>query len=143
MIRRPPRSTLFPYTTLFRSLQDDGYYRARPRIAVSRSKAIPLDGFYGLNPVLKDLAPAYHDGALAIIHAAGSEDSTRSHFEAQDLMEHGGIGGGGWLGRFLRVQTSPPGPWAAGAVGKAVPKSLRGAPAATVFQSLQDFSLGN
>jgi uncharacterized protein (DUF1501 family) len=79
-------------------LQDDGYYNARPRIAVSRSKAIPLDGFYGLNPGLKELAPAYHDGALAIIHAAGSEDSTRSHFEAQDLMEHGGIVGGGWLG---------------------------------------------
>lgn len=124
-------------------LQDDGYYNARPRIAVSRSKAIPLDGFYGLNPALKELAPAYHDGALAIIHAAGSEDSTRSHFEAQDLMEHGGIVGGGWLGRFLRVQTSPSGPLAAVAVGKAVPESLRGAPAATVFQSLQDFSLGN
>jgi uncharacterized protein (DUF1501 family) len=124
-------------------LQDEGYYSARPRIAVSRSKAIPLDGFYGLNPALKELAPAYHDGALAIIHAAGSEDSTRSHFEAQDLMEHGGIVGGGWLGRFLRVQTSPSGPLAAVAVGKAVPESLRGAPAATVFQSLQDFSLGN
>ena len=124
-------------------LQDDGYYNARPRIAVSRSKAIPLDGFYGLNPALKELAPAYHDGALAIIHAAGSEDSTRSHFEAQDLMEHGGIVGGGWLGRFLRVQTSPSGPLAAVAVGKGVPESLRGAPAATVFQSLQDFSLSN
>ena len=124
-------------------LQDDGYYNARPRIAVSRSKAIPLDGFYGLNPALKELAPAYNDGALAIIHAAGSEDSTRSHFEAQDLMEHGGIVGGGWLGRFLRAQTSPSGPLAAVAVGKAVPESLRGAPAATVFQSLQDFSLGN
>jgi uncharacterized protein (DUF1501 family) len=124
-------------------LQDDGYYNARPRIAISRSKAIPLDGFYGLNPALKELAPAYHDGALAIIHAAGSEDSTRSHFEAQDLMEHGGVVGGGWLGRFLHVQTNPSGPLAAVAVGKAVPESLRGAPAATVFQSLQDFSLGN
>src|SRR5947207_10880517 len=25
MIRRPPRSTLFPYTTLFRSVPDDGF----------------------------------------------------------------------------------------------------------------------
>jgi uncharacterized protein (DUF1501 family) len=124
-------------------LQDDGYYKARPRIAISRSKAIPLDGFYGLNPLLKDLRPMYNDGALAIVHAAGSEDSTRSHFEAQDLMEHGGITGGGWLGRFLRAQNNPSGPLAAVAVGKAVPECLRGAPAATVFQSLDDFSLGN
>jgi uncharacterized protein (DUF1501 family) len=125
-------------------LQDDGYYRARPRIALSSSKAIPLDGFYGLNPLLKDLEPAYKDGALAIIHAAGSEDGTRSHFEAQDLMEHGGVTGGGWLGRFLRVQNSGnSGPLTAVAVGKIVPECLRGAPAATVFKSLDDFSLGS
>src|ERR1043165_304946 len=72
-------------------LQDDGYYRARPRIAINKSNAVPLDGFFGLNPLLKDLAPMYHDGALAVVHAAGSEDNTRSHFEAQDLMEHGGL----------------------------------------------------
>lgn len=125
-------------------LQDDGYYRARPRIAINKSNAVPLDGFYGMNPLLKDLEPAYKDGALAIIHAAGSEDDTRSHFEAQDLMEHGGIVGGGWLGRFLRAQTQgTAGPLSAIALGKAVPECLRGAPSATVFQSLDDFSLGS
>lgn len=123
-------------------LQDDGYYNARPRIAITRSAAVHLDGFYGLNPQLKELLPAYQDGALAIIHAAGSEDATRSHFEAQDLMEHGGLVGGGWLGRFLRAHGSgTASPLAAVAVGKAVPESLRGT-AATVFQSLDDFSLG-
>ena len=85
-------------------LQDDGYYNARPRIAINKSHAVPLDGFYGLNPLLRDLEPAYKDGALAIVHATGSEDTTRSHFEAQDLMEHGGIAGGGWLGRCLRSE---------------------------------------
>jgi uncharacterized protein (DUF1501 family) len=125
-------------------LQDDGYYHARPRIAISKQEAIPLDGFYGLNPLLKPLAKAYHDGALAIIHAAGSEDSTRSHFEAQDLMEHGGVVGGGWLGRFLRTQTGESaGPLSAVVLGRAVPECLRGAPAATVFQSMDDFSLGD
>lgn len=125
-------------------LEDDGYYRARPRIAIARKNALPLDGFYGLNPLLKKLQPAYKDGALAIIHAAGSEDDTRSHFEAQDLMEHGGLTGGGWLGRFLRAQNRvTTGPLAAVAVGKAVPECLRGAPAATVLQSLDDFSLGD
>jgi uncharacterized protein (DUF1501 family) len=124
-------------------LQDDGYYNARPRIAIERNQAISLDGFYGLNPLLKELQPAYLDGTLAIIHAAGSEDDTRSHFEAQDLMEHGGIVGGGWLGRFLRAQTQGnAGPLGAVALGKSVPECLRGAPAATVFTSLDDFSLG-
>src|ERR1700692_1066472 len=70
-------------------LADDGYYRARPRIAIGPKNAVPLDGFYGMNPLLQALEPAYKDGALAIIHAAGSEDDSRSHFEAQDLMEHG------------------------------------------------------
>src|SRR6185436_3979413 len=125
-------------------LEDPGYYRARPRIAIEKSKAVPLDGFFGLNPLLKDLEPAYKDGALAIVHAAGSEDDTRSHFEAQDLMEHGGIVGGGWLGRFLRAQNQAgSGPLSAVALGRAVPECLRGAPSATVFQSLDDFSLGN
>ncbi len=124
-------------------LQDDGYYRARPRIAVTKTQALPLDGFYGLNPLLKELEAPYKDGALAIIHAAGSEDDTRSHFEAQDLMEHGGLVGGGWLARFLRAQSnSASGPLSAVALGRAVPESLRGAPAAMVLQSLDDFSLG-
>src|SRR6185436_13440736 len=123
-------------------LQDDGYYHARPRIAV-KDNAVPLDGFFGLNPLLKDLAPAYHDGALVIIHAAGSEDDTRSHFEAQDLMEHGGLTGGGWLGRFLRARSADTvGPLSAVALGRSVPECLRGAPAATVLESLDDFSLG-
>ena len=124
-------------------LEDDGYYRARPRIAITKSKAVPLDGFYGLNPLLGDLQTAYKDGALGIVHAAGSEDDTRSHFEAQDLMEHGGIVGGGWLGRFLRARTAgTSGPLSAVALGREVPECLRGAPAATVFSSLDDFTLG-
>ena len=124
-------------------LQDDGYYHARPRIAIAPGKATPLDGFFGLNPLLAPLAPAYKDGALAIVHAAGSEDSTRSHFEAQDLMEHGGLVGGGWLGRFLRTQgVGAAGPLSAVVLGKSVPGCLRGAPATTVLQSLDEFSLG-
>lgn len=130
--------------SLVAPVDDDGYYKARPRLAIEKSKAIPLDGFYGLNPLLKALEPAYRDGSLAIIQAAGSEDSTRSHFEAQDLMEHGGIVAGGWLGRFLRRQSSAAvGPLSAVALGRSVPLCLRGAPAATVFQSLDDFSLGD
>lgn len=125
-------------------LEDDGYHRSRPRIAIGKRDCVALDGFYGLNPLLRPLEPAFKDGALTIIHAAGSEDATRSHFEAQDLMEHGGLAAGGWLGRFLRVQSKQAsGPLAAVALGKAIPECLRGAPATTVLQSLEDFSLGS
>jgi len=124
-------------------LEDDGYYRARPRIAITKDKALSLDGFYGLNPLLSDLQTPYKDGALGIVHAAGSEDNTRSHFEAQDLMEHGGVVGGGWLGRLLRARApGGSGPLAAVALGREVPECFRGAPSATVFSSLDDFSLG-
>ena len=62
-------------------LQDDGYYNARPRIAINKSRAVPLDGFYGLNPLLRDLEPAYKDGALAIIHALWPGPETPSSLE--------------------------------------------------------------
>ena len=124
-------------------VQDDGYYRARPRIGIKAADSIRLDDFFGLNPILGGLEPAWKDGALALVHACGSEDSTRSHFEAQDLMEHGGIVAGGWLGRFLRAKSSGGGgALSAVALGKAVPESLRGAPAATVMQSFSEFTLG-
>ncbi|MEW6302666.1 MAG: DUF1501 domain-containing protein [Verrucomicrobiota bacterium] len=124
-------------------LEDPGYYKARPRIAIKRADAVPLNGFFGLNPLLADLERPWKDGALAIVHAAGSEDTTRSHFEAQDLMEHGGIVAGGWLGRFLRFRNAPAiGPLSAIALSRSVPECLRGAPAATVLESLDQFSLG-
>ena len=90
--------------TLVPPLLDDDYQRARPQLRVQPKEAIKLDGFFGLHPLLAPLAPLYGNGSLAIVHAAGSEDSTRSHFEAQDLMEHGGVAAGGWLGRFLRYR---------------------------------------
>ncbi|MCI0746707.1 MAG: DUF1501 domain-containing protein, partial [Verrucomicrobia subdivision 3 bacterium] len=125
-------------------LEDDGYFRARCRIAIRKEKAIALDGFFGLNPLLGPLALPYRDGALAIIHAVGSEDDTRSHFEAQDLMERGGLSSsGGWLGRFLRaLPHGSTAPLAAVAVGTSIPESLRGAPACTVMDSLESFRLG-
>ncbi|HEY6168475.1 MAG TPA: DUF1501 domain-containing protein [Verrucomicrobiae bacterium] len=124
-------------------VEDDGYYKARPRIAISKANALKLDGFFGLNPLLKPLHTLYEQGALAIVHATGSEDDTRSHFEAQDLMEHGGVVGGGWLGRFLRARPgNVSGPLAAVAFGRAMPESFRGAPSATVMESFDDFLLG-
>ena len=70
------------------------YYRARPSIAIARpgagaTSAIDLDGFFGLHPRLQPLKPLWDARQLAIVHACGSPDSTRSHFDAQDYMESG------------------------------------------------------
>ncbi len=124
-------------------IEDDAYYKARPRIGIAKEEAAKLDGFFGLHPSLAPLSPAFAEGDLAIIHSAGSEDQSRSHFEAQDLMEHGGVAAGGWLGRFLRARPAPAsGALACVAVGKALPECLLGAPTVTVMQTLNDFTLG-
>jgi uncharacterized protein (DUF1501 family) len=83
---------------------DDGYHRARPQSrACRRPGPLRLDELFALNPALHELHALFQQGMLAVIHAAGSEDESRSHFEAQDLMEHGGLDvAGGWLGRWLR-----------------------------------------
>src|ERR1700688_2939536 len=125
--------------TLVPPLEDDNYYRSRPRIGVAKKDAIRLNGFFALHSLLKPLKRSWDDGHLAIVHAAGSEDDSRSHFDAQDFMEHGGVAGGGWLGRFLRLRDrSPQSPLSAVALGKTFPEVLRGAPSVTVLQSMDD-----
>ncbi|MEO7965228.1 MAG: DUF1501 domain-containing protein [Gemmatimonadaceae bacterium] len=124
---------------------DDAYHRARPRLRVpiDGAAASRLDDLFALHPRLAPLHALYASGMMAVVHAVGSEDTTRSHFEAQDLMEHGGVTGGGWLGRFLRFRpASGSRALAAIAFGTRFPEVLRGAPAATVLRSLDDFSLG-
>ena len=123
---------------------DDGYYRARPGIGIRRENLLDLDGFFGLNPHLSGLHPWWKEGQLSITHCAGSEDETRSHFEAQDFMEHGGLAAGGWLGRFLRVRPDAgQSPLTAVAIGPQLPECLRGAPSCAAIQSLEDFGLGD
>src|SRR3954470_1056167 len=63
------------------------YYGARPTIAIPQpnageSAAIDLDGFFGLNPRLQPLVPFWKARTLAVVHACGSPDNTRSHFDA-------------------------------------------------------------
>ncbi len=123
---------------------DDGYYSARPTLAVSERDALKLgDANCGLNPGMKALHEVFLEGDLTVVPAVGSNDETRSHFYAQDLMEHGGPVAGGWLGRFLRYRDGKaPTALSAIALGKAMPEVLRGAPAATVMESMETFSLG-
>src|SRR5207248_11800882 len=68
---------------------EQAYYAARPTIAVPQNTVIDLDGFFGLHPSLASIAPYFKDRSAAFVHAVGSPDATRSHFDAQDFMESG------------------------------------------------------
>ena len=129
--------------TIVAPVADEFYHRARPRLAVKAADGVRLDNRFAFHPLLAPLKPAWDAGDLCIIHGAGIEQDTRSHFEAQDLMEHGGIVAGGWLGRFLRHrQRAPGGALSAVALHRTLPDCLYGAPNAVAMQSLDDFSLG-
>ncbi len=85
---------------------DPTYYRERPRIAVPATDVIDLDGYFGLHPRLAALKPLWDSKSLAAIHAIGSPDASRSHFDAQDYMESGTPGvkatPDGWLNRYCQ-----------------------------------------
>ena len=121
------------------------YYKARPSIAIPRPNAgdgaaIDLDGFFGFNPRLQPLKPLWDRRELAIVHACGSPDSTRSHFDAQDYMESGTPGvkstSDGWLNRYLQARKDETAtPFRAVSLTSQLPRMLQGtAPALAVNQ---------
>jgi len=130
------------------------YYELRPTIAVPRptraaehreDSAIDLDGFFGLHPSLAPLKPIWEDGRLAIVHAAGSPDPTRSHFDAQDFMESGTPGrkatADGWMNRALPPESGDASCLRAVSIGPVLPRILRGVNPAVAVQSLGDFQV--
>ncbi len=128
--------------TLVPPIGDDAYHRARPGLRVTASDGVRLTDRFALHPQLAPFAPLFHDGHLEVVHAAGSDDTTRSHFQAQDHMEHGGDIAGGWIGRFLRARAPhPQQSMGAIAIGSAFPESLRGAPSASVIRSLDELAV--
>ena len=78
-----------------------------PASTFPRQQVIDLNGFFGLHPSLASFKPLWDQRQLAIVHAAGSPDTTRSHFDAQDYMESGTPGvkitSDGWLNRTLQI----------------------------------------
>ncbi|MBM3617416.1 MAG: DUF1501 domain-containing protein [Alphaproteobacteria bacterium] len=89
-------------------LGDRAYAAARRELALDDSKALPLDGYFYLHPALQPLLPLYQKKQLAIIHAVASPYRSRSHFDAQDVLENGSAGSAksadnGWLGRALAL----------------------------------------
>src|SRR6201997_2360382 len=108
------------------------YYAMRPSINIPRAQVIDLDGFFGLHPSMASFKPLWDQGHLAIVHAAGSPDTTRSHFDAQDYMESGTPGvkstEDGRLTRALQPEPleGKPSAFRAVALGTQVPRTLQG-----------------
>ena len=108
------------------------YYAMRPSINIPRNAVIDLDGFFGLHPSMAALQPLWDGRHLAIVHAAGSPDPTRSHFDAQDFMESGTPGvkatEDGWLNRSLRSipELQQNSSFRAIALGPSLPRILSG-----------------
>ncbi len=132
--------------------KDRAYYQLRPNIAVAEpaagdQRAIDLDGFYGLHPALAPLKSIYDKGQLAVVHATGSPDNTRSHFDAQDYMEIGTPGikttPDGWLNRYLNEQKIADSPLRGVALGAQVPRMLAGAAPTLALSSIEEFRLRN
>jgi uncharacterized protein (DUF1501 family) len=113
---------------------DDRYYDNRRNIAVKPPKsdkgALDLDGHFGLHPALAPLMPLWERGELAFVHACGSPDPTRSHFDAQLYMENGTPGRSanpdGWMNRLLGALPGPKSPSSAIAFGPQIPRILAG-----------------
>jgi uncharacterized protein (DUF1501 family) len=130
---------------------DGAYYDARPSIAVPRPNgatdaALDLDGHFGLHPALAPLLPSWRDGRLAVVHAIGSPDATRSHFDAQDFMESGTPGrkatDDGWMNRTLLATPEPDAtPLRAVSLTPELPRSLQGRAPAVAFARLRDFGV--
>ena len=128
------------------------YYQLRPSIAVQMPGqqqnvgAIDLDGKFALHQVLQPLKSLWDARQLAIVHAAGSPDTSRSHFDAQAFMESGTAGKtteDGWLNRALPRVTQNTSPLRGVAVGATLPLALRGERGTVAVDDLAKFQVGS
>lgn len=130
--------------------KEKNYYAMRPTIAIPQNQVIDLNGFFGLHPSLAAFKPLYDQGHLAVIHAAGSPDMSRSHFDAQDYMESGTPGvkstQDGWLNRALKAEdlrhNQEHTAFRALALGAQVPRTLAGTVPAIALSNVNNFTVG-
>ncbi len=136
---------------------DPAYRVARPTIrlrepdelsAPATSRMTNLDGRFGISPGMSPLYPAYQAGDLLVVHATGSIDTSRSHFDAQRYMEVGKPADPrvvtGWLGRHLATSTPlrADKPLRAMSFTSGMPATLSGAPKALPIPNPASFTIG-
>src|SRR5439155_4548258 len=129
---------------------EGAYYQERPRIAIPANDVVDLDGHFGLHPSLAPLKELWDNKSLAAIHAVGSPDSTRSHFDAQDYMETGTPGvkstADGWLNRYLQAKREEAAaheknPFRAVSLTQQLPRMLQGRAPAVAMNQIGQFGV--
>ena len=130
---------------------ESAYYDLRPNIAIKKPNgaadaAINLDGFFGLHPSMQSFKPLWESKRLAIVHASGSPDNTRSHFDAQDYMESGTPGvkstRDGWLNRYLQAKTDSQKSLFRGvSMTQQMPRAMQGRAPAIAMSNLAEFRI--
>jgi len=113
---------------------DPNYARLRPTIGLAAAGqeggVLDLDGYFGMHPALAPLLPLWQQKKLAFVHASGSPDITRSHFDAQDYMESATPGRkstpDGWMNRLVGMLPGEPTPTRALSIGPLMPRILSG-----------------
>jgi uncharacterized protein (DUF1501 family) len=129
---------------------EEWYYKTRPSIGIPKpgadGGAVDLDGFFGIHPKMAPLADLFHRNELAIVHACGSPDPTRSHFDAQDYMESGTPGvkstQDGWLNRYLHAREHADAtPFRAVSLTQQLPRSLQGTSPALAMAQVGKFGI--
>jgi uncharacterized protein (DUF1501 family) len=75
-------SMLVPY-------KDSNYYEARPTIAIPKNKCLTVNTTFGLNPALSVYDNWYKKNQAVFVPLAGQLNNSRSHFQAQDVLEYG------------------------------------------------------
>ena len=135
---------------------EEAYYALRPTLGIPRpddsakkegERTIDLDGFFGFHPSMSALLDAWQSKQLAIIHACGAPDESRSHFKAMELMERGVEDergpASGWIGRHLSaLNTDNSSPLRAVSMGTRLQRSLSGSVPVSALRSIADFHLG-
>ena len=127
--------------------REPAYYSLRSSIAIQPKDVVDLDGFFGLHPAMATLKPLWDAKELAVVHACGSPDPTRSHFDAQDYMESGTPGvkatTDGWLNRALAAAPArePVSAFRAISLGETVPRTLAGPVPAVAVGRVDSFGL--
>jgi uncharacterized protein (DUF1501 family) len=128
------------------------YYDLRPAIAIAKPQtgnaeaALDLDGFFGMHPAMSSLKPFWQNKQLAIVHASGSPDNTRSHFDAQDYMESATPGRkgtpDGWLNRYLQNKRDPQRAlFRAVSLTQRMPRIFQGSAPTLAISNLNDFTI--
>ncbi len=127
------------------------YYDLRPQIAIAQpgrgaESAVDLDGFFGLHPAMRPLKQFWDEKRLAVVHAVGSPDNTRSHFDAQDYMESATPGvkstQDGWLNRYLQARPDPKAtPFRAISMTQNLPRSMQGRAPSVAMRNIADFQI--